>query len=197
MPTSEPIRDKGKLQKMSEYYLKRGQLRNRALIILGAHAALRISDLLRLTWADVYDFERRAFRRSITLTEQKTGKQKSIALHKQAIQAMTLLFPRRRGNFLFANNRENQKAISRVQAYRVIRAAARAVGVAGCVSCHSLRKTFGYHAWRSGVSPVLLMDIYNHSSYEITRRYLGVCQDDRDGVYLRMALFESPKAIAR
>ncbi|MDR1616153.1 MAG: tyrosine-type recombinase/integrase, partial [Syntrophomonadaceae bacterium] len=59
----------------------------------------------------------------------------------------------------------------------------------GCVACHSLRKTFGYHAWRAGVPPVMLMDIYNHSSFEITRRYLGISQDDRDKVYLAMALF--------
>jgi hypothetical protein len=30
------------------------------------------------------------------------------------------------------------------------------------------------------------MDIYNHSSFAVTRRYLGVAQEDRNGVYLKL-----------
>ena len=40
-----------------------------------------------------------------------------------------------------------------------------------------------------GTLPVMLMDIFNHSSFEITRRYLGITQDDRDVVYLEMTIF--------
>lgn len=29
----------------------------------------------------------------------------------------------------------------------------------------------------------MLMDIYNHSSYQITKRYLGIDQDDKDQVF--------------
>jgi site-specific recombinase XerD len=57
------------------------------------------------------------------------------------------------------------------------------VGISHKVGCHSLRKTFGYHAWKGGKSLAVLTDIYNHSSYAITRRYLGVSQDDRNEVY--------------
>jgi integrase len=64
----------------------------------------------------------------------------------------------------------------------------KALALIGKISCHSLRKTFGYHAWKSGVASVLLMDIYNHCSFEITRRYLGISQDDRDAVYLKLVL---------
>ena len=56
------------------------------------------------------------------------------------------------------------------------------------ISCHSLRKTFGYHAWKQSVPPAMLMDIYNHSSYQITRRYLGIDQDDKDQVFEKIRL---------
>ena len=33
-----------------------------------------------------------------------------------------------------------------------------------------------------------LMDIYNHSSYRITQHYLGISQDERDEIYLKLDL---------
>jgi site-specific recombinase XerD len=137
----------------------------------------------------VYDGERDKFRSHITLTEKKTGKQKTIALNRQAEKALRMYLPHRRGIFIFASNRKEDKAISRVQAWRVIRTAAEAIGATCRIALYSLRKSAGYHAWKAGVSPVVLMDIYNHSSYAVTRRYLGVSQDDRDEVYLGLALF--------
>ena len=186
--STDPIRDKKQLKALAEYWLKRCNFRNYALIVLGVYTALRISDLRRLQWDDVYNFEIGAFRAHITLVERKTGKQKKIALNGKAIHALRLCFQTRRGDFIFANNRKDKAPISRVQAWRVIKAAADAVGATGRIACHSLRKTFGYFAWKSGVLPVMLMDIYNHSSFEITRRYLGIAQEDRDKVYLGMSL---------
>ena len=189
MATTEPIRDKKQLQQLAGYWLKRCNLRNYLLIVLDACTALRVSDLLRLKWEDVYNFDCGAFRSHVTLTERKTGKTKTIALNKQALKALKMYFPHRQGEYIFANNRTDKQAISRVQAWRIIKAAAEGIGAAGRIAVHSLRKTFGYFAWKSGVAAVMLMDIYNHSSFEITRRYLGISQDDRDAVYMSMALF--------
>ena len=181
---------KKELKKLAVYFLNKGQLRNYALIIMGTCTALRISDLLRLKWSDVYDEEKQTFCTHITITEQKTGKSKMIALNQQIRGILAQCYLRRRGDYIFANNRKEPKAISRVQAWRIIHTAVVTLGILGKISCHSLRKTFGYHAVKSGkVSLAVIVDIYNHSSYEITKRYLGITQDERDEAYLGIQLF--------
>ena len=189
MATTEPIRDKKQLQELAGYWLEKGNYRNYALIVVGACTALRIGDLLQLEWAGVYDEVNGEFRSHITLIEGKTGKTRTIALNTKAIEALQLLHPYRRSGYIFVSNRKDGRAISRVQAWRIIRAAAVAIKLAGCISCHSLRKSFGLFAWKAGVLPVMLMDLFNHSSFEITKRYLGISQEERDTVYLSLALF--------
>ncbi len=102
MAATEPIRDKNQLKSLADYYLHRGWIRNYTLIIMGVYTALRISDLFRLRWSDVYDKQRQDFRPHITVTEHKTGKIKTIALIKRClvhsvsayyIAAMTLYLP--------------------------------------------------------------------------------------------------------
>ncbi len=190
MAATEPIRSKKELKALAEYYLQKRQLRNYVLVVLGTYTALRVSDLLRLKWSDVYDEEKQIFYTHVTITEKKTGKPKTFALNKQVISALKAYYPSRRNDVIFVNNRADAQAISRVQAWRIIHTAVVAVGIVGKISCHSLRKTWGYHAWTGGkVSPVVIMHVYNHSNYETTRRYLGVAQDDLDKAYLGMELF--------
>ena len=81
-----------------------------------------------------------------------------------------------------------EQPLSRYQAFRIIKEAAAYAGLDASISCHSLRKTFGYHAWKQGTPPALLMDIYNHSSYRITKRYLCIDQDDKDEVFEHICL---------
>ena len=186
MSTTQPIRNKDQVHELADYYLKRGELRNYVLIVMSVHPALRISDLLRLKWDDVYDFEHSRVRESVSITEKKTNKTKIIALNSRVVCSLTLyVSAAKRGAFLI--NGRNGGAISRVQAYRLIRAAAEALKLQCRVSCHSLRKTFGYFAWKSGVPPVVIMEIYNHSSFAVTKQYLGVTQDDKNEVYLKLA----------
>ena len=191
MATTEPIRDKKHIREMVAYYLKQGKIRNYLLIILGVHTGLRISDLLQLKRVDVYDFEHSALRSHLTLTERKTGKPKVIALNKAVLSALALCFNTQNGtadDYLFQSRRKAHHPIGRIQAWRIVKESAAAVGVAGCIGCHSLRKSLGYHAWQSGVQAVLLMDIFNHSSFAVTKRYLGISQDERDRVYLSLSL---------
>ena len=187
---TEPIRDKNQATALALYFKNKGQYRNFALIIMGLYTALRISDLLRLKWDDVYDFRNNCVRDVLKLSEIKTGKAISIALNKEIISALNQLFSPAKtmpSDVLF-KSKKTTKAIGRTQAYRIIRDASDALAFQNRVSCHSLRKTLGYHAWKKGVSPAVIMDIYNHSSFAVTKRYIGVTQDDKNEVYLGLDL---------
>ena len=185
--TTQPIRNKNHIKQISLYFQNRGELRNCLLFIMGIHTALRISDMLRLKWSDVYDFNNNCVRREFTISERKTRKSKIIAVNQSVIESIMKLFKQinpKPDNFLFAHPHID-KAISRIQAYRILKSGAENVCTEP-VSCHSLRKTFGYHLWKRGTSLVIIMDIYNHSSYAITKRYLGITQDDKNTAYLEL-----------
>ena len=114
-----------------------------------------------------------------------------IYLNVAVIQALSLLLehnPDISGDTYIFKSRKGTQPISRIQAYRIIHDAGNALGFETKVSCHSLRKTFGYQAWKQGAEPALIMNIYNHSSYQITKRYLCIDQDDRDSLYQRVNL---------
>ena len=190
MGTTQPIRDRQELQNFSTYYKdEKPNLRNYALVVLGLNTALRISDLLHLRWNDLYDFEKLCFRDHLLIKEQKTGKRNRIAINEKAREAMEMYFNERNpaeDEFIFSKRTNPYKPLSRSQAYRIVKDDANHTTSEEAASCHSLRKTFGYFAWQEGVQPALLMDVFNHSSYAITKRYLGIEQDEKDLVYLNI-----------
>lgn len=189
MGTTCPIREKEQLELFKQYYLKKKKTRNYLLIIIGLNTALRISDILQLQWKDVYDDIHHCFRSHICVIEKKTGKKNQIAINTAVINALKTYYKKQSPEtFLFCVSNDESHPISRSQAWRIIKEAAGASGLDEHVSCHSLRKTFGYHAWKQGVPPAMLMSIYNHSSYQITKRYLGIEQDDKDDVFRKINL---------
>ncbi len=192
MAKTEPIREKNDLKKFMNYYKEEHPCeRNYAMIVLGLHTALRISDILQLQWKDVYNFKHNHFQTHIYVQEKKTKKRTKIALNKQVITALTTFKATRKikpQDYIFTKNTCYSRPLSRSQAFRIVKKAADETLDIEHISCHSLRKTFGYQAWKQGTPPALLMDIYNHSSYHVTKKYLGIEQDERDALFLEMEM---------
>ena len=192
MKTVEPIRDRKKLEKMKKYLKGRGT-RDYCLFILGINSGLRISDLLKLQVKDVVT-ESWKLKDRISLSEQKTGKTKDFPLGDTSIKALmchldalneynpeTNLFQSRRGN----------APISRVQAWRILNESARFAGLdvnAEPIGTHTMRKTFGYHAYKMGMDLSVIQKLLNHSSAAVTLAYIGITRDDLDNVYLNLNL---------
>ena len=151
---------------------KRGR-RNLMLFYLGCHTGLRVSDLIRLRVHDVIDGGQ------IQIREKKTGKishayinQKTLKKLKHYIALMHLnknsyLFPSRKGN----------SHIGSVQVYRFLVSAGKLIGN-DAVGTHTMRKTFGWQYYKSGGRIEELQQIFNHASPDVTRRYLGIEDED-------------------
>ena len=192
MSTTQPIRKTEDIEALKRYFLdEKPSLRNYALLCLGINSALRIGDLLSLTWADIYDFTHNRFLKHIPIIEQKTKKPSRAALNPGAISALALYknsLANVKGTDALFPGQGRKSPLSRSQAFRILNAAGQALHLETEIGCHTLRKTFGYHAWKMGIQPALLMDIFNHSSFQVTRQYLGIDQDDIDQVFFQVIL---------
>lgn len=170
--TVEPIRDLDKLSKMKDFlYIK--NRRDWCLFIIGINSGLRIGDLLKLTVEEVRNADK------LVIKEQKTGKIKKFDLSDTIKDAINdylsysklesgLLFPSRTGN----------KAVTKCQIWRSLNAAAEFAGVTENVGTHSMRKTAAYWALRNGTDISYIMQAFNHSSPAITKRYIGITEDE-------------------
>ncbi len=183
----DPIRSQKQIDNMKRF-LKERSLRDWLLFTIGINSGLRISDLLQLTVEDVKDESR------ISIREQKTGKLKDFPLSDNSKRAISEyiksehlengpLFPSRK-----ANGSRGSGAISRQQAYQIINDAAREVGIKSKVGTHTLRKTFGYHAYKQGVSLEIIQKLLNHSAPSVTLRYIGITKEELDSVYISINL---------
>ena len=184
MISLDPIRDEKKIQTMKTY-LKGRNLRDYALFVVGINVALRITDLLSLKWKNVLD-EQGKFK-EIRIFEGKTKKERRIQLNRPSQRALRELLASLDGDslddYLFQSREGAQNSLSRQQALNILKNAAKAVGIKDNVGTHSLRKTWGYHAWKKGFSPAIIMETLNHSNLTVTKRYLGIQQDDNNNLY--------------
>lgn len=187
----DAIRDKAIIEKMKRYLLSKSR-RDYALFVVGINSGLRVSDLLSLKVGDV--MESGKLKDRITITESKTGKRKDFPISDASRKALTLLlgeiendnrsicdcwlFPSRKGN----------KPITREHAWHILNDAGKYAGLKENIGTHSMRKTFGYHAYKKGLDLSLIQRLLNHSSPAITLSYIGITREDMDSVYLSLNL---------
>lgn len=183
------IKDRKQIEKI-KIFLKKNNSRDYLLFVLGINTGLRISDLLTLKYQDVAEGPNKILD-IIQIKEKKTSKTKLFYINDSAKKALhdyikeTGFDPNR---YLFSSRKGNSQPITRVQAYRIINDACAVARVEGAIGMHTLRKTFGYWAYKQGIDIILLMKIFNHSSPSITLRYIGITQEDINNVYISLNL---------
>lgn len=192
MGTTKPIKKLSEIESIKKFYLGNNKIRDYTLFSVCINTALRISDILNLKWGDVYDFQTNNFYEHIAIIERKTQKINCLPINKNAAEALGLLlhslnFPKS-NDYIFKSRNGTNNHITRNRAYVIFAEISKKIDSVEKFSCHSLRKTFGYHAWQSGCSSIILMTLYNHSSFDITKRYLGIEQTEKDEVFHKVLL---------
>lgn len=150
------------------------------LIALGCFTGLRISDILALRWKQILDVE------ELTILEKKTGKQRTIRFNPQLQQHIKECYEHINPIGINAPILISQKGtVFTVQRINVILKEVKKkyrLKIKN-FSCHSLRKTFGRQVYNMNgdnaeLALVKLMELFNHSSVAVTKRYLGLRQEE-------------------
>lgn len=166
----EPIRDKKQIENVKRI-LKESGSRDFLLFLMGINCGLRISDMLKLKIEDVLNKE------YIEIKEQKTGKNKKFPITNSFKQTLFEYIEGKSPNEWLFCSRQGGKAITRIQAYRIICKACKKADIGVRIGTHTLRKTFGYHFYNQNKDIALLQSILNHSAPSVTLRYIGINQD--------------------
>ena len=184
----QPIRDQNQINLIKKL-LKMSNMRDYCLFTLGINSGLRISDMLKLKVSDVLNKKHKVKER-ISLREGKTGKLKDFPVSDTAKKSIMEYLDVRDYELEepFFISRKRKHAINRQQAYRVINKVAKEIGIKDKIGTHTMRKTFGYHAYNRGIDVTYLQKIFNHSAPSTTLNYLGITQDDLDSIYLNLNL---------
>lgn len=164
---------------------KDGDYRMSLLIGCGSFFGLRISDLLSLSWDMLLESD------NFILTEKKTGKRRIVRVNddfrKHILDCYQALNITNRTEKCFLSRKKVVYSIQRVNV-RLKEIKSKYGIKVEHLSTHSLRKTFGRRVVESAgenseMALIKLSEIFNHSSPQITRRYLGLRQEELLEVY--------------
>ena len=188
-----PFKNKKDIEKIKQYLLGKKDKRDYALFVLGINVGLRTQDLVSMKISDISS-SRTSIHRVVQIIEQKTGKIRVFELNDIAVAALRVylsslpeynpdgwLFPSRK-----ANVKEGHLTVDAVR--RIIKDFCKELNIQGNFGAHSLRKTFGYWVYISGVqkNPLVLATlqrIFGHSSRTTTMLYIGIESSEISNIY--------------
>lgn len=180
---TEPLRDKRQIQALFTY-LKGKSSRNYVMAKIQLNTALRISDVVKLKVNDFFHPSGK-FRRYIIVKEKKTGKERHIAINatlKHIITSYTEENNLTYHDYLIPSQKKSVGHISTTQAHRIFQDAGQTLHF-DKFNSHSLRKSWGYFAYKKTKNIALIMQVYGHTSVTQTLKYIGITQTDKDLLY--------------
>lgn len=182
----EPLRDLNDVKRMYDWLNEKRTPREAELFLIGCNIALRAGDLLSLKIEQVDGAEKTVIR------EQKSGFRKEIpitSIVQAAIDRLKAYYatcnPWKDKKFepvyLFqaTSNRayHTTKPICIQWVSECFKKGADELGFKFNFNTHSMRKTWGYHAYQRGEDIAYVQALLNHRDQYTTLRYIGVTRD--------------------
>ena len=193
----EPVRDLKDVKKMYKQLLITSTAREAECWIIGCNLALRGGDLLSLRFDQMTGTH-------VIITEKKTGKRKQFPITDVVRDAVARLHkyyseggfyksqPGWKPAYLFQSTSARtyylQQPICIQWLGLAYKKAAKAIGITLNINTHSMRKTWGYHAYENGADIHYLQAMFNHDHQRTTLRYIGVTRTALEKMYHTNAL---------
>jgi site-specific recombinase XerD len=188
--TVDPIKSKREIQAVKNY-LSGKNLRDYTVFVVGINSALRVSDIVKLKGEDIF-YEIGELKKEIRLIEKKTSKQKVFPINQSMKKALLEYFEYidkpSDDEYIFKSRQGGNSPLSVKMAWRIFKDIRDNVKLSTHIGTHSMRKTFCFMAWKQGVPIETLMKILNHGSQSVTKRYIGITQEEINDVYLNINL---------
>lgn len=189
MNTVQPIRSRKTIREIKSYLLEKGEIRDYLLFVLGINTALRVGDILSLRKSDVI-MKNGKVKDFLMMTIGKTHRTQRIGLNRNVKRALELYlkaFPSLPGYAPLFGGRQPLIPISRVGAWKRLQLIAKEFDLDD-FGFHSLRKSWGYHLRKMGVDISVISHKLGHSNITVTKRYLGITDDEVNEIELAVCL---------
>lgn len=169
-------------------------LKMRTIYITIYATGLRISEVIRLTAADI---NRR--RMVVQVRDGKGGKDRFIMLSEQLLGILRHYWPMRgasSGNLLFPGEKPGEPVTVRT-VQRAFHDAAERAGLAGKITPHTLRHSFATHLLEQGVDIRVIQQLLGHRNINSTARYAQVATNTIRKIQSPLELLNFEMAEAR
>ena len=170
--TVYPIRSKKQIETLKRSLSN--SPRNYLLFIFGINSGLRMKDLLNIK---VKDVQGKSQGEKVYIKETKTNKTNFYVINRKIHKALTGYFDSIEDldpdNYLFMS-RKGQGQLRMDTASKLVKRWCNDIGIKVNTGARTLRKTFGYHLYKSGTPIEIIQKRFNHSTSSVTLRYIGV-----------------------
>lgn len=165
--------------------------------LIGCNLALRAGDLLKLRFDQLTDTH-------VTIIEQKTKKRKEFPVTKMvrdAVERLRIYYAEGgfyksktdwKPTYLFQSTSARTYHLCQPICIQWLglryKEAAKDLGFKVNINTHSMRKTYGYHAYENGADIHYLQAMFNHYHSRVTLKYIGVTKTEIEKMYYTHAL---------